>query len=104
MSPVIGDAGQVAVPPAPGQLVDTDQHQPLEPLLIEPVGDDPLDDPPAGLPVDPIGAAIGRPGHLLGEERDAVLEVARVARARSGPTDPLDPDAAVGAADPPPTR
>jgi hypothetical protein len=95
---VVGDAGQVAVAAAPGDLVDADQHQSLEPLLVELVGHNPLDDPPDRLPVDAHQAGDRGLRHLLGEERHHVLEVARVAGARPRPADRLDLDAAVRAA------
>jgi hypothetical protein len=43
---VVGHAGQVAVAPGPGHLVDADRREVLEPLLIELVLHDPLHDPP----------------------------------------------------------
>jgi hypothetical protein len=89
------------VPAPPGHLVDADRHQPSESLLVEAVGDDALDDPPDRRPVDPHQRGDRRLRHLLGQERDHVLEVARVTSARPRERDRLHAHAAVGAAHPP---
>jgi hypothetical protein len=98
---VIGDAGQVAVMAAVGDLVDADADQALEPALVEMVGDDALDDPPDGVPADPQQPADRRAGHLLGQPGDDVLEVARVRGAGARPRHRLQANAAVAAAQAP---
>ena len=98
---VVGDAGQVALPLAVGDLVDADRDEAREALFVEVIGDHALNDPTDRLPADPEQRGDRRLGHLLGEERDQVLEAARVARTRSGPRDGLEPGTAVAAPHPP---
>ena len=97
---VVGDAGQVALTAAVGDLVHADQDEPVEAGLAEVVGDDAGDDVADRVPRDPHQPGDRRLGHLLREKRDDVLEVAGVRSARPGPADRLIPDAAVGAAQP----
>src|SRR5215207_7257199 len=85
---MVDHAGQVTVMAPVADLVDADADQPLEPRLIEVVGEDALDDPPDGVPADPEQPGDRRLGHLLGQPRDDVFEVAGVARPRPRPRDP----------------
>jgi len=91
---VIGHTGQVALALAVANLVAADRDQPVKPGLVEVVADDALDDQPDRLPGDPEQPGDRRLGHLLREQGDDVLEVARVARARPGPRHRLKPRAA----------
>src|SRR5215210_35313 len=86
---------------AVADLVDADADQPLEPALVEVLGDDAFDDPSDGVPADPEQPADRRARHLLGQPRHDVLEVARVMGARPGPWDRLHPHAAVATAQQP---
>src|SRR5215207_5912971 len=87
---MVDHAGQVTVMAPVADLVDADADQPLEPRLIEVVGEDALDDPPDGVPADPEQPGDRRLGHLLGQPRDDVIEAAGVARARPRPRDRLE--------------
>ena len=78
------------MPAAVADLVDADRDQAVQPALVEAVGDDALDDPPDGVPGDPQQAGDRGLGHLLRQQRDDVLEVARVAGARPRPRDRLE--------------
>ncbi len=98
---VVADGGQVALPAAVGDLVDADHHQPVQAVLIEVVGDHTGHDRPDGVPADPEQPSDRGLGHLLGQKGREVLEVARVARARSGPWQRLNAHAAVRTAHPP---
>jgi hypothetical protein len=95
---VIGDTGQVALPAAVGDLIDADRDQAVQAALVEVIGDDALDDPPDAVPRDPEQPRDRRLGHLLREEADEVLEVARVRGARPGPRHRLQPRPTAGAA------
>jgi hypothetical protein len=95
---VVGDRGQVAVMAPVADLVDADRDQPGEPVLVEVVGDDALNDRADRVPADPQQPSDRRERHLLCQPRDHVLEIARVARTGSGPGHRLEPDAAVAAA------
>src|SRR5665811_1092840 len=44
---------EVRVAPAPRHFVDADDEQVVQPVGVQPVDHDPLDDPPGGVPVDP---------------------------------------------------
>src|ERR671910_1362571 len=94
---VVGDRGQVALPAAVTDLVDTDPDQALEAALVEMLDGHARDDPPDRVPADPEQAADRGTGHLLRQPRDHVLEVARVPRARARPRHRLHPHAAVAA-------
>jgi hypothetical protein len=94
---VIGDDRQVAVPAPVGHLVNADARQPVQAAGIEALSDHAIDDPPDGVPRHPHQPGDRVLGHLLREEGDHVLEVAREAAARARPRDRLDPDAAVRA-------
>src|SRR5215207_5155171 len=83
---------------AVADLVDADADQALEPALVEVIGDHTGDDPPDRVPADPQQAADRGAGHLLGQPRDDVLEVACVRRARPRPRHRLHPHPAVAAA------
>jgi hypothetical protein len=98
---MVGNGRQVALTLAIADLIDADLDEPGEPALVEVVADDALDDPADGLPSDPEQRRDRRLGHLLGEEGDHVLEVARVADARPGEGHRFHPHAAVGADDAP---
>ena len=98
---MVHDAGEVALPAAIADLVDADRDQALEAALVELVGDDPLDDPPDGVPADPQQPGDRRLGHLLRQPRHHVLEVAGVMRAGPSPRHRLQMHAAVRAAQPP---
>src|SRR4051812_49390217 len=78
-------------------LVDADEHEAFEPVGVEVIGDDALDDRADGSPADPQQPGDRREGHLLGQPRDGVLEVAGVTRARPRPWDGFEPDPAVAA-------
>jgi len=81
---MVTDQGEVAVLLAPGDLVDADVEQVLEPVGVELVLGDALDDPPDGAPVDPhqpTDRALVRPGGQVGDE---TLEVPGEVRARPG--------------------
>jgi hypothetical protein len=76
---VVGDAGQIALAAAVGDLVAADRDQTVQPRVIEVIGDDARDDRADRVPRDPEQPGDRRLGHLLREERHEVLEVARVA-------------------------
>ena len=97
---MVDDGGEVALAAAVADLVDADRDQPLQPALVEVVGDDALDDPPDRVPADPQQPGDRRLGHLLRQPRDDVFEVARVVRAGPRPRDRLELHAAVRAAQP----
>ena len=82
---MVGDAGQELVIGAVADLVHTDLNQPVQPALVELVGDDPLEDLPNRLPRNPHQPPDRGLVHLLGQERGHVLKVPRVRRARSRP-------------------
>jgi hypothetical protein len=94
---VVGDARQVALATAVGDLVAADGDQAVEAALVDVVGHHALDDPPDRVPRDPEQPGDRRLGHLLGEEGDEVLEVARVGGARPGPRHRLEARPAAGA-------
>src|SRR5215216_1540385 len=96
---MVGDRGQVAVMAAIGDLVDADRDEPLEAALIEPVGDDALDDRADRVPPDPEQPRDRRERHLLGQPRDQILKVARVCGADPRPWDGLQAHAAVRASE-----
>ena len=100
---VVGDHGQVAVALAVGHLVDPDAVDPVEPGVVEQVGDDVGDDAGDGLP-----RAAQQPGdrgfvHPLRQPPHHVLEVAGEPGVRSRPGHRLGADppapAAIQAAD-----
>ena len=91
---VVGDGGQVAVMASVADLVDADADEPLEPALVQVIGDDARDDRADRVPADPQQPRDRRERHLLRQPRDDVLEVARVRRARPGPRDGLQPHTA----------
>src|SRR5215207_2795207 len=86
---------------AVADLVDADADQALEPALVEVIGDHTGDEPPDRVPADPQQPADRGAGHLLGQPRDDVLEVARVRRAGPRPRHRLQVNAAVAAAQAP---
>src|SRR5215216_58655 len=98
---MVDHAGQVTVMAPVADLVDADADQPLEPRLIEVVGEDALDDPPDGVPADPEQPGDRCLGHLLGQPRDDVFEVAGVARPRPRPRDRLELRPAAATPQPP---
>ena len=66
--------------------------------MIEAIGNDPLDDPPDGVPPDPQQPGDRGLGHLLRQPRDDIFEVAGVVRAGPGPRDRLEVNTTVWAA------
>jgi hypothetical protein len=94
---VISDAGQELVIGAVAHLVNTDEHKPIQPACIEPVGDDPLEDLPGRLPSDPHQPRDLRLAHLLRQPGGEILEVARIPRSTAGPLDMLGQIAAARA-------
>src|SRR5215211_5815324 len=98
---VVGDARQVALAAAVGDLVDADRDEAVEAPLVEVVGHHALDDAPDRVPGDAQQPGDRRLGHLLGQPAGDVLEVARGWRASSRPRHRLEPDdPAVRAAQP----
>jgi hypothetical protein len=98
---VIADQRQVAVAPSPRDLVDRDLEQIAQPVGVDQLLADALDDPPDRLPVDPHQPA-GRGLVGLGRQpRDQVFEVAREARAVASERDALHVHAMLGATQPP---
>src|SRR5439155_8167790 len=98
---VIDDGGQVARPPAVGDLIHADRHEAGKAPLVEVVGHHALDDPPDRVPRDPQHAGERGLCYLLRDPGHGVLEVARVARAGPGPRHGLEAGAAVAAPQPP---
>ena len=94
---VVGDAGEEAAIGAIADLVHADHHQPIETVAVELVGDHAREDLADRPPPDPQQLGQRRLGHLLGQERDDILEVARVRRAGPGPRHRLVNIAAVRA-------
>jgi hypothetical protein len=88
---VVGDAGQIALAAAVGDLVAADRDQTVQPRVIEVIGDDARDDRADRVPRDPEQPGDRRLGHLLREERHEVLEVARVAGPGARPRHRLKP-------------
>ena len=68
------------MPGAVADLVHADHHEPVQPRAVELVRDDASEDIPDRSPPDPHQLGQRRLGHLLRQERDDVLEVARVRR------------------------
>src|SRR5438132_88862 len=83
---------------AVGDLIDADRHEALQAALVQLLLNDALDDLTDGVPGDPQESGDRGLGHLLGEPRDYVLEVARVMGAGPGPRHRLQVNAAVSAA------
>src|SRR5487761_662020 len=82
---VVSDARQEPMPGAVADLVHADHHEPVQSAAIELVRDDAGEDLPDRSPPDPHQLGQRRLGHLLRQERDDILEVARVRRARARP-------------------
>jgi hypothetical protein len=82
-----GDRGQVPLPAAIGDLINADRDQPLEPAVVEVIGDDALHDLSDRVPPDLEQASDRGLGHLLRQPRHHILEVRP-----GGPTAP-PPDA-----------
>jgi hypothetical protein len=97
---VVGDAREVAVSAAIGDLVDADANEAVEATLVKVIGGNASHDPPDRVPGDPEQAGDRRLGHLLGQPRDDILEVARVARPRARPRHRLELRAARAAPQP----
>ncbi len=100
-APVIADHRQVAVALSPRDLVDRDLKQTAEPVAVDQLLPDTLDDPPDRLPVDPRQPAGRGLVGLRRQPRDQVLEVAGEPRAVAGERDALHVRAVLGAAHPP---
>src|SRR5450631_2061752 len=95
---VIGDQRQVPVSLAPGDLVDRDLKQIAEPVLVELLVGDTLDDPPDRVPVDP-GQPDGRGRVALGHQpRDEILKISGEPGAVAGERDAFHQRAVLGAA------
>src|SRR5436305_577731 len=97
---VVGDEREVAVLLSPGHLVNPDLEQPLQPLRVELVGSDALDDPPNGSPVDsehPLDRRLVRLGR---EPLHELLEVTGEVRSWTGERHPLGPHPVHGANEP----
>ena len=86
---------------APRDLVDRDLIQIAEPVLVDQLGADTLDDPADRLPVDPREPAGRCLVGLRHQPRDEVLEIAGEAGAVAGERDALHQRAVLGAAQPP---
>jgi len=82
---VVDDQGEVALAAAIGDLLDADRDQPIEPALVEVVGDDALDDPPDAVSPDPQQPGDRSFGHLLRQPSHDVFDVAGVRGARPRP-------------------
>ena len=93
---VIADQREIPMPLAPRDLVDRDLKQIAEPVGVDQLAADALDDAPDRLPVDPDQP---RDRHLVGlgrQPRDEVIEVARAARSMTRERDALDVHAVLG--------
>ena len=99
-APVIADDRQVAVALAPRDLVDRDLKQIAEPVAVDQLLPDPLDDPSDRLPVDPASAGRSRSCRSSSPATRQVLEVARKPRAVAGERDALHVRAVLGATQP----
>jgi hypothetical protein len=98
---VVADEREVAVALAPGDLVDPDRKQIAEPVAVQQLLADALDDPPDRVPVDP-GQPAGRA--LIGlrrQPRDQVLEITREPSAVTGERNALHVRAVLRADKPP---
>jgi len=80
---MIADQRQVPVSLAPRDLVDRDLIQVGEPVLVQVLAGDALDDPPDGVPVDPNEPA-GRCLIRLGRQPSVRVEPGRVATLPDG--------------------
>ena len=98
---MIADDRQVAVALSPRDLVDRDLKQTCEPVAVDQLLPDTLDDPSDRLPVDPRQPAGGGLVGLGRKPGDQVLEVAREPRAVAGERDALHVRAVLGATNPP---
>ena len=97
---MVRDAREVSLSATVGDLVHADREETIEAGVVDPVGDDPLDDPPDGVPADLQKPADRVLGHLLRQPRDEVLEVTGVMRTRASPWHRLGPHPAVRAPHP----
>jgi len=97
---MVDDRGEVALAAAVGDLVAADRDQAAKTAFGELVGDDTGDDMPDGRPGDPEQPGDLGLGHLLGQPRDHVFEVAGVMGAGPRPRDRLEVDLAHRAAQP----
>lgn len=75
---MVGDAGQEAMVGLVADLVDAEPDQAVQAILLNVVCHDPLDDPPDRRPADSQQRLDLLLGHLLGQPRAEILEVARV--------------------------
>ena len=96
---VVDDHGDVLVVASVRQLVDADVREPVEQIWALPTCNNALDDRPDGVPRHAHHVADRRLVATLGEATDVVLERACEPRARLGPGDLLDLDAASRALD-----
>ena len=72
---VVDDQREVLVLALPGDLVDPDVDQAVEPVGIDLLIADPLDDPPDRVPIDPQHPLERRLVDLAREPRDQALEI-----------------------------
>ena len=98
---VVGDEREVVVLALPADLVDPDVIEIVEPVGIELVVADALDDPPDRVPVDPEHPLDRRLVGPRRQPRDQALEVARELRARPGERDALGARPVLRAPQPP---
>jgi hypothetical protein len=96
---VVHDDGDVLVPALVGELIDTDEGEPVESSWIELLADDSGGDPTDGDPGDLEEASDGRFVGDASEPGDLILEVTGEERARSCPGDLLASDAAAATVD-----
>ncbi len=101
---VIGDQRQVPVALAPRDLIDRDLVEIIEPVAIEVLGTDALDDPTDRLPIDPRQPARRGLIHARRQPRDEIVEVAGEPGAVAGERDPLHVHAVLGALQAPQSR
>jgi hypothetical protein len=95
---MVDDACEIALAAAVADLITADRDEAAEAPLVELVCDDAGDDLPDGGPADPEQPGDLRLGHLLGQPRDDVLEVAGVLGVGSRPRHGLQMDPARRAA------
>jgi hypothetical protein len=95
---MVDDRGEVALAAAVADLVTADRDEVAEAPIVELVCDDAGDDLPDGAPADAQQPGDLCLGHLLGQPRDDVLEVAGVMSIGSRPRDGLQLDPACRAA------
>ena len=98
---VIACQRQVPVALAPGDLIQRDLKQRLQPVDGQKLIANALDDPPGGLPVDPYQPADRGPVGLRHQPRHQILEIPGEPGAVAGERDALHVHPVLGAAQPP---